>query len=43
VLSKVELILLDKETVGNQVLPFLPLTEMSNVAPALPTTPKGEQ
>jgi membrane protease subunit HflK len=43
VLSRVELILLDKEAVGNQVLPFLPLTETSKVAPALPTTPKGGQ
>jgi membrane protease subunit HflK len=30
ILDQVELILLDKEAIGNQVLPFLPLTDPSN-------------
>lgn len=47
VLSNVELILLDSEAVGGQVLPFLPLREindsnLSEVAPSLPTTETGE-
>ncbi len=33
ILDKVGLILLDEETVGNQVLPFLPLTEPDSPAP----------
>lgn len=33
VLSKVQLTLLDKEAVGGQVLPFLPLTDLSTSAP----------
>lgn len=43
VLSQVELILLDKEAVGSQLLPLLPLTEMSTVAPAVPVTTEGGQ
>lgn len=43
VLSRVELILLDKEAMGNQVLPFLPLTEMSKIAPTAPATTQGGQ
>jgi membrane protease subunit HflK len=50
ILDQVELILLDEDAVGNQVLPFLPLTEASdsgpspsaptpNLAPATPTNP----
>jgi modulator of FtsH protease HflK len=34
VLSDVEVILLDKDTVGGQVLPFLPLTNSANPGPA---------
>jgi modulator of FtsH protease HflK len=34
VLSKVQLTLLDKEAVGGQVLPFLPLNEVTTSAPA---------
>jgi modulator of FtsH protease HflK len=50
VLSHVDLILLDKEAVGNQVLPFLPLTEIGHVeqvpaqveqAPARPEAADG--
>jgi membrane protease subunit HflK len=41
ILNKVELILLDKEIGGNQVLPFLPLTDpdKSNLAPTSSTFP----
>ncbi len=38
ILSQVELILLDDEAVGNQVLPFLPLTEPGNANPAQPAS-----
>lgn len=38
VLDQVELILLDKEATGNQVLPFLPLTDPSN-SNTRPSTP----
>ncbi|MFO7697840.1 MAG: FtsH protease activity modulator HflK [Anaerolineae bacterium] len=41
VLSQVGLILLDQEAMGSQVLPFLPLTEMSTVAPAPPAPVEG--
>lgn len=34
ILNRVRLVLLDERAVGNQVLPFLPLTEMSALAPA---------
>jgi membrane protease subunit HflK len=30
ILDQVELVLLDKDAIGNQVLPFLPLTDLSN-------------
>ncbi|HMQ51570.1 MAG TPA: FtsH protease activity modulator HflK [Anaerolineae bacterium] len=38
ILDQVELILLDEETIGNQVLPFLPLTDPSN-SNARPSAP----
>jgi modulator of FtsH protease HflK len=42
VLSQVELVLLDQEAIGSQVLPFLPLAEMNASAPiTLPTTAEG--
>ena len=34
ILDKVELILLDEDAIGNQILPFLPLTDPSNSNPA---------
>ena len=40
VLSKVQLTLLDKEAVGSQVIPFLPLTELTTSSPA--SAPVGE-
>lgn len=38
ILNQVELILLDEGAIGNQVLPFLPLTELngSNTSPSIP-------
>jgi membrane protease subunit HflK len=41
ILNQVELILLDEDAIGNQVLPFLPLTDPSNsnARPNTPTNP----
>ncbi len=43
VLSQVALILLDKETVGGQALPFLPLTDLNASAPVVPAPAEGGQ
>ena len=43
ILDQVELILLDEDAIGNQILPFLPLTDPSNSNPTPNrTTPSGE-
>jgi len=43
ILNKVELILLDEDAIGNQILPFLPLTDPSNSNPAPNrSNPSGE-
>jgi modulator of FtsH protease HflK len=41
VLSRVGLMLLDEGVVGNQVLPFLPLTDMNNSVSSQPATITG--
>jgi membrane protease subunit HflK len=43
ILDQVELILLDKDAIGNQVLPFLPLTDPSNsnARPGTPSNPNS--
>lgn len=43
VLSQVSLILLDQDAGGGQVLPFLPLSDLNNSAPALPAATEGGQ
>jgi membrane protease subunit HflK len=43
ILDQVDLILLDEDAVGNQILPFLPLTDPSNSNPAPNSSnPSGE-
>jgi membrane protease subunit HflK len=43
ILNEVELILLDEDVVGNQVLPFLPLTDPGNSNPAPPVSDSTDE